>query len=34
MLLASEVTASGLIIEYWNPPVNVGLWIAIVLVSM
>ncbi|KAL6238858.1 proline-specific permease [Aspergillus navahoensis] len=32
MLLASEVTASGLIIEYWNPPVSVGLWIAIVLV--
>ncbi|KAL4974902.1 proline-specific permease [Aspergillus desertorum] len=31
MLLASEVTASGLIIEYWNPPVSVGLWIAIVL---
>ncbi|CBF85456.1 PUTX_EMENI Proline-specific permease (Proline transport protein) [Aspergillus nidulans FGSC A4] len=33
MLLASEVTASGLIIEYWNPPVSVGLWIAIVLVE-
>ncbi|KAL4899805.1 proline-specific permease [Aspergillus multicolor] len=32
MLLASEVTASGMIIEYWNPPVSVGLWIAIVLV--
>ncbi|KAL4813595.1 proline-specific permease [Aspergillus spinulosporus] len=32
MLLASEVTASGLIIEYWNPPVSVGLWIAIVLI--
>ncbi|KAL2861716.1 amino acid permease/ SLC12A domain-containing protein [Aspergillus pseudodeflectus] len=34
MLLASEVTASGLIIEYWNPPVSVGLWIAIVLVTI
>ncbi|KAL4946739.1 proline-specific permease [Aspergillus oleicola] len=32
MLLASEVTAAGLIIEYWNPPVSVGVWIAIVLV--
>ncbi|KAL5342779.1 amino acid permease/ SLC12A domain-containing protein [Aspergillus crustosus] len=32
MLLASEVTAAGLIIDYWNTPVNVGVWIAIVLV--
>ncbi|KAJ5506474.1 Amino acid/polyamine transporter I [Penicillium expansum] len=31
MLLASEVTACGLVIEYWDSPVNVGVWIAIVL---
>jgi amino acid permease len=33
MLLASEVTASGLVIEYWQSPVNVGVWIAIILVG-
>ncbi|KAL4885610.1 amino acid permease/ SLC12A domain-containing protein [Aspergillus karnatakaensis] len=32
MLLATEVTAAGLIIDYWNTGVNVGVWIAIVLV--
>ncbi|CAI7651350.1 unnamed protein product [Penicillium palitans] len=32
MLLASEVTACGLVIEYWDSPVNVGVWIAIILV--
>ncbi|KKA26310.1 hypothetical protein TD95_001759 [Thielaviopsis punctulata] len=32
MLMAAEATAAGIIVEYWNPPVNVGLWIAIVLV--
>ncbi|KAJ5835789.1 hypothetical protein N7447_001815 [Penicillium robsamsonii] len=32
MLLASEVTASGLVIEYWQSPVSVGVWIAIILV--
>ncbi|PYH44161.1 proline-specific permease [Aspergillus saccharolyticus JOP 1030-1] len=31
MLLASEVTAAGIIIEYWTTSVNVGVWIAIVL---
>ncbi|KAH8427865.1 uncharacterized protein LDX57_005570 [Aspergillus melleus] len=32
MLLATEVTAAGLIIEYWTTYVNVGVWITIVLV--
>ncbi|PYI36575.1 proline-specific permease [Aspergillus indologenus CBS 114.80] len=32
MLLASEVTAAGIIIEYWTTSVNVGVWIAIVLI--
>ncbi|KAJ5226141.1 hypothetical protein N7468_007366 [Penicillium chermesinum] len=32
MLLASEVTAAGLIVEYWPSSVSVGVWIAIVLV--
>ncbi|KAK1149185.1 hypothetical protein N8T08_006405 [Aspergillus melleus] len=32
MLLATEVTAAGLIIEYWTTSVNVGVWITIVLV--
>ncbi|KKK22137.1 hypothetical protein P175DRAFT_0537614 [Aspergillus ochraceoroseus IBT 24754] len=31
MLLATEVTAAGLIIEYWTTSVNVGVWITIVL---
>ena len=31
MLLAAEASAAGIIIDYWNPPVNVALWIAIVL---
>lgn len=28
----AEITASGVIIDYWNPPVNVGVWIAIMIV--
>ncbi|RHZ47696.1 uncharacterized protein CDV56_102773 [Aspergillus thermomutatus] len=32
MLLATEVTAAGLIIEYWTTSVSVGVWITIVLV--
>ncbi|KAI2726299.1 hypothetical protein DTO013E5_6672 [Penicillium roqueforti] len=32
MLIASEVTASGMVIEYWQSPVSVGVWIAIILV--
>lgn len=33
MLLASEVTAASLIIEYWPNSVSVGVWIAIVLLG-
>jgi amino acid permease len=33
MLLATEVTAAGLVIEYWQSPVSVGVWIAIILVG-
>ncbi|KAJ5105700.1 hypothetical protein NUU61_003047 [Penicillium alfredii] len=32
MLLASEVTAAALVIDYWPSSVNVGVWIAIVLI--
>ncbi|PHH51100.1 Proline-specific permease [Ceratocystis fimbriata CBS 114723] len=32
MLTAAEATAAGIIIDYWKPPVNIGVWIAIVLV--
>ncbi|CAG7939072.1 unnamed protein product [Penicillium olsonii] len=32
MLLASEVTAAGLVIEYWPSSVSVGVWIAIILI--
>ncbi|KAL1880562.1 hypothetical protein VTK73DRAFT_5575 [Phialemonium thermophilum] len=31
MLLGAESVAAGIVIEYWNPPVNIALWIAIVL---
>lgn len=31
MLIASEVTAAGLVIQYWPSNVSVGVWIAIVL---
>ncbi|KAL5615589.1 hypothetical protein BROUX41_005628 [Berkeleyomyces rouxiae] len=31
MLTAAEATAAGIIIDYWSPPVNIGVWIAIVL---
>lgn len=34
MLVGAEAVAAGIIIDYWNPPVNIGLWIAIVLVIM
>lgn len=34
IIVGAEATAAGIIIEYWNPPVNIGLWIAIVLVVM
>ncbi|KAM0549220.1 hypothetical protein ACHAPJ_009530 [Fusarium lateritium] len=28
----AEITAASLVIDYWNPPVHVGVWIAIILV--
>ncbi|KAM4065372.1 amino acid permease [Hirsutella rhossiliensis] len=34
MLIGAEATAAGIIIDYWKPPVSVGVWIAIVLVVM
>lgn len=34
ILVGAEATAASIIIEYWNPPVNIALWIAIVLVVM
>lgn len=34
ILVGAEASAAGIIIEYWNPPVNIAVWIAIVLVVM
>lgn len=34
MLLASEVTACSMIIQYWTTSINVAVWITIVLVGM
>ncbi|KAK7433187.1 hypothetical protein QQZ08_000119 [Neonectria magnoliae] len=34
MLVGAEAVAAGIIIEYWEPPVNIALWIAIVLIVM
>lgn len=34
MLVGAEATAAGIIIEYWEPPVNIAVWIAVVLVIM
>ncbi|KAF7557487.1 hypothetical protein G7046_g6040 [Stylonectria norvegica] len=34
MLVGAEAVAAGIIIDYWNPPVNIALWIAVVLVVM
>ncbi|PHH67671.1 hypothetical protein CDD82_1227 [Ophiocordyceps australis] len=34
MLVAAEATAAGIIIDYWQAPVNIAVWIAIVLVIM
>ncbi|GJN83120.1 hypothetical protein PLIIFM63780_006668 [Purpureocillium lilacinum] len=31
ILIGAESTAAGIIVEYWKPPVNVALWIAIIL---
>lgn len=33
MLIASEVTAAGLVIQYWPINVSVGVWIAIILLG-
>lgn len=32
ILVPYEITAAGLVIEYWNPPVNIGVWITIMIV--
>lgn len=32
MLVGAEATAAAVVIGYWEPPVSVGLWIAIILV--
>ncbi|KAI5467808.1 amino acid permease/ SLC12A domain-containing protein [Mariannaea sp. PMI_226] len=32
MLLGAESVAAGIVVDYWQPPVNIGLWIAIVLI--
>lgn len=32
ILVPYEITAAGLVIEYWNPPVNIGVWITIMLI--
>jgi amino acid transporter len=32
MLVPYEITAAGLVIEYWNPPVNIAVWITIMIV--
>ncbi|KAG0331163.1 hypothetical protein BG000_011159 [Podila horticola] len=34
MLIGAEATAAGIIIDYWNLPVNIAVWITIVLVIM
>ncbi|KAM0426245.1 hypothetical protein ACHAPT_008597 [Fusarium lateritium] len=34
MLIGAEAVAAGIIIEYWEPPVSIALWIAIVLAVM
>jgi yeast amino acid transporter len=32
ILVPYEITAAGLVIEYWNPPVNIAVWISIMMV--
>lgn len=34
MLIAAEATAAGIILDYWNAPVNIAVWITMVLVIM
>ncbi|KAL5122053.1 hypothetical protein ACEQ8H_000270 [Pleosporales sp. CAS-2024a] len=31
ILVPSEITAAGLVIGYWNPPVNIAVWITIMI---
>lgn len=32
MLIAAETSAASIVIDYWKPPVSIGVWIAVVLV--
>lgn len=32
ILVPYEITAAGLVIKYWNPPVNIAVWITIMIV--
>lgn len=32
ILVPYEITAAGLVIEYWNPPVNIAVWITIMII--
>lgn len=32
ILIPYEITAAGLVIQYWNPPVNIAVWISIMIV--
>jgi amino acid transporter len=34
MLVGAEASAAGIIIEYWDPPVNIAVWITIVMIVM
>lgn len=34
MLIATEATAAGLILEYWTKAVPIGVWIALVLAGV
>jgi amino acid transporter len=34
MLVGAEASAAGIIIEYWEPPVNIAVWITIVMIVM
>lgn len=32
ILVPYEITAAGLVIEYWNPPVNIAVWVTIMII--
>jgi amino acid transporter len=32
ILVPYEITAAGLVIEYWNPPVNIAVWITLMII--